>query len=159
MATEYPDVLRLADIDPDQLLQLLAEYDLSLESCLDGQPVPGSFWGEEEAGLKGNILYARKDTPLYSILHETCHFICLDEQQRKQLDTDAGSDDAEECAVCYLQVLLADRLDCLGRIRMFADMDVWGYSFRLGSSQAWFDEDADDARHWLLERGLIEAKQ
>ncbi len=154
MPTESPDVLRLADIDARQLRELLAGHHLTLELCSDGEPVPGSFWGEEEAGLKGDTLYARHDTPLHSILHEACHFICLDEARRSKLDTNAASDDDEECAVCYLQVLLADRLDCLGRARMFADMDAWGYSFRLGSSRAWFEEDAQDARRWLLARGL-----
>ncbi len=75
---------------------------------------------------------------------------------RHRLDTNAGSDDAEENAVCYLQVLLAGHLLGMGRARMFADMDAWGYSFRLGSSRSWFEADAEDARQWLLERGLID---
>ena len=44
----------------------------------------------------------------------------------------------------------------MGRERMFADMDNWGYSFRLGSAQRWFESDAADARQWLLEHGLID---
>ena len=32
------------------------------------------------------------------------------------------------------------------RARMWRDMDDWGYSFRLGSAQQWFEQDADDAR-------------
>jgi hypothetical protein len=59
--------------------------------------------------------------------------------------------------VCYLQVLLADQLVGIGRDRLFADMDAWGYSFRLGSSRAWFERDAEDARGWLLARGLMRA--
>jgi hypothetical protein len=35
-------------------------------------------------------------------------------------------------------------------------MDAWGYSFRLGSSKAWFEQDARDAQRWLLERGIID---
>jgi hypothetical protein len=38
-----------------------------------------------------------------------------------------------------------------------SDMDAWGYSFRLGSTQAWFEGDAADARQWLLRRHLIDA--
>ncbi|MGH8455376.1 MAG: hypothetical protein ACRETW_13045 [Stenotrophobium sp.] len=34
-------------------------------------------------------------------------------------------------------------------------MDAWGYNFVLGSAQAWFERDAEDARAWLLARGLI----
>jgi hypothetical protein len=30
-----------------------------------------------------------------------------------------------------------------------ADMDAWGYSFRLGSTRAWFEADAEDAREFL----------
>ena len=39
---------------------------------------------------------------------------------------------------------------------MLADMDRWGYSFRLGSSAAWFETDAEDARAWLEQHGLID---
>jgi hypothetical protein len=39
---------------------------------------------------------------------------------------------------------------------MCADMDAWGYTFRLGSTQAWFERDAGDARAWLIDRGLID---
>ena len=31
---------------------------------------PGSYWGDSEAGLRGNALYVRADTPLHSLLHE-----------------------------------------------------------------------------------------
>jgi hypothetical protein len=72
------------------------------------------------------------------------------------LDRDAGGDDLEESAVCYLQVLLADELPEVGRKRLWADMDAWGYSFRLGNSRAWFEEDAEDARLWLREHGVID---
>ena len=60
-----------------------------------------------------------------------------------QLPTDArhwdnaGGDDLEESAVCFLQVILADFLDGVGRDRLMRDMDAWGYSFRLGSTAAW----------------------
>jgi hypothetical protein len=43
----------------------------------------------------------------------------------------------------------------MGRERMFSDMDEWGYSFRLGSSRAWFERDAEDAVDWLRQYGLI----
>jgi hypothetical protein len=76
--------------------------------------------------------------------------------RRSGLDRDAGGDDAEECAVCYLQILLAGELPQLGRKRMFADMDAWGYTFRLGSSRAWFEEDAADACIWLRANGVLD---
>jgi hypothetical protein len=42
---------------------------------------------------------------------------------------------------------------------MMQDMDSWGYSFRLGSARAWFEQDADDARQWLQRHQLIDAQQ
>ena len=76
-------------------------------------------------------------------------------ERRAGLNRDAGGGDLEEAAVCYLQVLLADHIDGLGRERLMQDMDSWGYSFRLGSTQRWFEEDAEDARAWLITQGLL----
>ena len=159
MQTESPPVLRLADMDSAELVELLSRFGLALVPCDDAAPIPGSYWGDDEAGLIGNRLYARSDTPMHSILHEACHYICLSPDRRLDLDTNAGSDDAEENAVCYLQVLIAGHLEGLGRARLFEDMDAWGYSFRLGSSRAWFDGDSDDARQWLLDHDLIDQQQ
>ena len=155
MPTE-PEVLRRADVDAAALAALLARYGLALVDCAAGMAIPGSYWGGAEAGLVGARLYARADTPLHSILHEASHYVCADRERRAAIDTDAGSDDLEECAVCYLQILLADELPDGGRERMLADMDAWGYSFRLGSSRAWFERDAADARAWLARHQLID---
>ena len=159
MPTDRPDVLRLVDIEVAELCLLLTRFGLRLIHCNDGEPIPYSYWGDEEAGLKGNRLYARSDTPVHSILHEACHYICLDPARRRSIHTDAGSDDAEESAVCYLQVLLADEISGFGRERIFKDMDTWGYSFRLGSSRAWFEQDASDAWCWLENRKLLDLGQ
>ena len=35
------------------------------------------------------------------------------------------------------------------------DMDAWGYSFRLGSTRDWFESDAEDAREFLMNHGLM----
>jgi hypothetical protein len=120
-------------------------------------PIPGSYWGESEAGLVGDRLFVRGDTPAHSALHELCHYVCMDEARRGRLATDAGGSDDEECGVCYLEVLLADELRGFGRTRCLADMDAWGYSFREGSASAWWTGDARFAREWLLERELIDA--
>ena len=76
----------------------------------------------------------------------------MSEQRRQQLHTDAKGTAVEENAVCYLQIVLSDRIPGMGRERMFSDMDRWGYSFRLGSARAWFNEDAEDAISFLLAR-------
>jgi hypothetical protein len=149
-------VLRLSGIDRMAVAQLLARYGLDIELIPAGAPIPGSYWGESEAGLRGDMLLARLDTPLHSVLHEAAHYICMSAERRSGLDRDAGGDDAEETAVCYLQILLADLLRPGDRARTYADMDEWGYSFRLGSSRAWFEQDASDARGWLLREGLID---
>jgi hypothetical protein len=137
--------------------RLLDRYGLDLRLVALMEKIPGSYWGEGEAGLKGDRLYARPDTPLHSVLHEAAHYVCMSPERRAGLDTDAGGDDAEESAVCYLQLVLAEHTAGFGRARMMLDMDEWGYSFRLGSTRAWFEEDAADARSWLLTRGLIDA--
>jgi hypothetical protein len=135
--------------------RLLGRHGLELVKIDNDQTIPGSFWGEPEAGLVANKLFARSDTPLHSVLHEACHFICMDDERRAGLDTNAGGDYDEENAVCYLQILLADQIPGFGRQRCMDDMDTWGYTFRLGSAQAWFEHDAEDAQAWLTRRGLL----
>jgi hypothetical protein len=156
MAGQAPDVVTLAQLAPHALETLVGRFGLAIEPPGAGE-IPGSYWGAPEAGLIGNRLIARPDTPVHSALHEACHFICADPGRRAALHTDAGSDDLEECAVCYLQCLLAERLAGYSRERLFADMDAWGYSFRLGSARAWFEGDAGDARAWLAQRALLPA--
>jgi hypothetical protein len=150
-------VLLVNAVDRLELALLLDKFGLELVLVSPETVIPGSFWGEREAGLIGSKIYARLDTPLHSVLHESAHFVCMSPERRAGLDTDAGGDDAEESAVCYLQILLA-RILRLGLPRICGDMDAWGYSFRLGSAARWFAADAEDARAWLLERGLIDAQ-
>ena len=154
--TEADSVLRLGAVDRMALALLLNRYGLDLQLIAPNEVIPGSYWGESEAGLQGSRLLARLDTPVHSVLHEACHFICMTPERRVGLDRDAGGDDPEENAVCYLQILLADELPGVGRGRLLTDMDAWGYSFRLGSARAWFEADADDARIWLVASGVID---
>ncbi|MBX6419986.1 MAG: hypothetical protein IRZ06_03125 [Nevskia sp.] len=149
-------VARLGEFAPEPIRDFLAGYGLRLKLVAEGEDIPASYWGAPEAGLIGNTLYARADTPLHSILHTACHWLCMDPARRLSVHTDAGGDDAEEVAVCYLQCLLADAIPGYGRSRLFADMDAWGYHFRLGSARRWFEEDAEDARAWLARAGLLE---
>jgi hypothetical protein len=151
-------VLLVNAIDRLGLELLLNRYGLELHLVAPEEVIPGSYWGEREAGLIGVKIFARLDTPVHSVLHESAHFVCMTPERRAGLDTDAGGDDAEESAACYLQLILADSLPNVGRERMCRDMDEWGYSFRLGSAAAWFAEDAEDARDWLIRRGLADLK-
>ncbi|MGE5154274.1 MAG: hypothetical protein ACM3ST_09680 [Bdellovibrio bacteriovorus] len=149
-------ILRWDEAEQGPVRALLARFGLEVLDGAPESPIPGSYWGESEAGLVGSRIFVRPDTPLHSLLHEACHYVCMDAQRRAALDTDAGGDYAEEDAVCYLQILLADEIPGLGRERMLRDMDAWGYTFRLGSARAWFEADASDARDWLSRRGLID---
>lgn len=152
-------MMLLCTVERPALIRLLAGYGLDLRLVAPAEPIPGSYWGESEAGLQGNVLFARLDTPLHSILHEAAHYVCMTPERRLGLDRDAGGDDAEEGAVCYLQILMADALAGIARQQMYDDMDRWGYSFRLGCAAAWFEQDAADARRWLIERALIDDGQ
>lgn len=138
------------------LAALLASYDLTIRYVTEGEQIPGSYWGDSEAGLVGSTLFLRSDTPLHSALHEAAHFVCMDDSRRRRLDRDAGGDVFEENAVCYLQILWGDVLPTVGAESVMADMDEWGYTFRLGSAARWFREDAEDARSWLQSRGLLD---
>jgi hypothetical protein len=151
-------VLVLADIDEHAIATLLARHGLVLERVADAAPIPGSFWGEPEAGVIGEKVYVRADTPVHSLLHEACHLIVAAPERRALVHTDASDSQAEEDATCYLQIVLADALPGVGRERVMADMDAWGYTFRLGSARAWFERDAEDARVWLAQHGLLGAK-
>jgi hypothetical protein len=149
------DVLRLTDIGFEAPAALLAQHGLELVRIDDGAPIPGSYWGEPEAGVIASKVYARTDTPVHSLLHEACHLLTADPARLRSIHTDASDSLEEEDATCYLQIVLADALPGFGRERALADMDAWGYSFRLGSAQAWFERDAEDARAFLEARGLL----
>jgi hypothetical protein len=148
-------VLRVGQIGFDAPAALLARFDLQLRRVKDGEPIHGSFWGDEEAGIIGNTVYARDDTPVHSLLHEAGHLIVMPPERRLDVHTDATDSIEEEDATCYLQIVLADQLPGVGRARLMTDMDAWGYSFRLGSTQAWFEQDAGEALKFLEERGLV----
>lgn len=149
-------VLTVRDLCRPDLDSLLSAWGLTIRYLPDAADIPGSFWGAPEAGIAGLDVFVRNDTPLHSLLHEACHVICMAPELRARHKGDAGSSDIEEAAVCYLQILLAGQLPKIGSARLMADMDSWGYSFRLGSTGRWFAEDAEDARAWLLAHSLLD---
>ena len=147
----------VGDIHFDDAVALLAAHDLRLHRVEAAAPIPGSYWGEPEAGIIGSDVYVRDDTPVHSMLHEACHLIVLPPERRALVHTDATDSVPEEDATCYLQIVLAGHLPGVGSDQLMADMDAWGYTYRLGSTKAWFEQDAEDAKAWLVERGLLTA--
>lgn len=149
------DVICVGDINWNAASALLARYELCLHRIDDGLKIPGSYWGEPEAGVIASDVYVRADTPVHSMLHEACHLIVLPAERRARVHTDATDSVEEEDATCYLQIVLANQLPGVGSARLMADMDTWGYTYRLGSTRAWFEQDAEDAKAFLIERGLL----
>ena len=150
-------MLLVADLAAHSVAELLRKYGLSIELVAGGHSINGSYWGEPEAGIVGDQVFVRGNTPIHSLLHETAHIVCMTPARRSKLNGDAGGDDLEECAVCYLQIVLASELPGAGEARLMQDMDDWGYSFRLGSTRRWYEEDAEDASAWLKRYGLLES--
>jgi len=125
------NVLRLRDTGFTDISALFKAFGLGLEVVSTDEKIPGSHWGDEEAGLIGNTLFARADTPVHSALHEGCHWLLMDDARRAVLHTNAGGTMMEENAVCYLQLLLADR-------------------------RAWFESDAEDALAFLQQHSMAD---
>jgi len=150
------NVVTVADCQNIHLSTLLQKYGLNLVCKASTNDIPGSYWGDSEAGLIANTIYVRNDTPIHSLLHESCHYICMDANRRDVVDTNAAGDYDEENGVCYLQILLANDIPEVGSDRMMEDMDTWGYTFRLGSAKAWFNEDAEDALYWLQKHKILD---
>jgi hypothetical protein len=120
-----------AELPVMALQQLLKPYEIEVVEIADSETLPGSFWGDPEAGLIANRLYIRPSTPVQSALHEACHYICMDSERRAHLHTDAGGGYDEENGVCYLQILLADRLTGMTSDRIMQDMDSWGTMLKM----------------------------
>lgn len=150
------NILRIADCNLSHIKLLLNKFELQLHLTQKDSDIPGSYWGDSEAGIIANKVYVRHDTPIHSLLHEACHYICMDDKRRQKLDTNAEGDYDEENGVCYLQILLAEDIPEMGSKRMMLDMDSWGYTFRLGSAKKWFTQDSEDTLNWLQKYNLLE---
>jgi hypothetical protein len=152
-------VLLLREINFANVATLLARFDLHLHLVADDASIPGSYWGEPEAGIVGNTVYVRNDTPVHSLLHEAAHLMVLEPAHRAGVHTNATDSIEEEDAVCVLQSLLGDVLPGVGATRVLSDMDAWGYTFRLGNARAYVENDAETAWQWLAARGIVDDKR
>ena len=136
---------------------LLAGFGLRLVLLPAGADIPGTYWGAPEAGLSGDQLFVRPDTPVHSVLHEAAHFLCMPPSAAPactgtRAATWPRRTPSATCRSCWER---SSGAAGWSRERLFADMDAWGYSFRLGSTRRWFEEDADEALAWLRDRGLV----
>jgi hypothetical protein len=143
------------NIDSASVKDLLNNYGIEVICLHNDKDIPYSFWGQPEAGRLGATLYVRKDTPIHSVLHEACHFICMSAKQRFIEAVDAKGSAQEENATCYLQIIFADHIHGYCKEQILKDMDAWGYSFRLGSAQDWFTKDAEDTYAWLIDEQIL----
>lgn len=147
----------LRNIHPQALRTIFDRYQLTLSEVAQNHEIPHSFWGAPEAGRHQSTLFARKDTPIHSLLHEASHFICMPPDHRNQPSNDAGGSALEENACCFLQITLSDHIPRFNQAIHMHDMNTWGYSFRLGSTARWFYSDSDDARDWLRQHNIIDS--
>jgi len=111
-----PEVVRAASLGWQPLRDLLEPFGLQIQIVPAEQAIPGSHWGDDEAGLIGSRLYARTDTPVHSILHESGHWLLMEPERRLKLHTDAGGirlgsarrwfeEDAEDARLALLERL------------------------------------------------------
>ena len=73
-----------AEPAPGQLRRLFEALGVEVIEVGAGGSIPGSHWGEPEAGLLGRSLYVRRDTPVHSALHEGCHAVCMESERRRR---------------------------------------------------------------------------
>jgi hypothetical protein len=107
-------MLLLSSVDRVEVALLLGRYGMELVLISPDEVIPGSFWGDSEAGLKGDRVYARLDTPVHSLLHEVCHYVCMTPERRAGLDRDAGGDDRMLAGGCASMGLSTVEIGLLG---------------------------------------------
>ena len=146
----------LKNIQTAALRPLFDRYQLNLMQLGIDDDIPYSFWGAPEAGRLKSTLYVREDTPIHSLLHEACHFICMSPEQRSADSHDAGRSALIENACCFLQLVLSDHIPNFNQAIHMHDMNAWGYHFRLGSAARWFYADSEDASQWLISHKIID---
>lgn len=149
-------MIQYQDLTQESVQVFLSRYGLTLQYVKENNEIPYSYWGSPEAGRLVEQVFIRADTPIHSLLHETCHYICMHPEQRKLKIIDAKGSTMEENACCYLQILLANKLLGYNREQLMQDMDAWGYSFRLGSARSWFSRDAEEVKDWLINCEIID---
>ncbi len=113
------DVLRLASIDLDDARALLARYGLALECVADGAAIPGSYWGEPEAGAdRHDGVRARRHAGAFAAARSRAPDRAAARKARDDPHRRHPIRSAEEDATCYCRSLLGDALPGVGRERM-----------------------------------------
>ena len=144
----------LRDIGFDDVAALLARYGLAARARRRRRADPRQLLGRTRSRPDRPRVHARDDTPVHSLLHEAAHLIVLPPERARRAYRrhrfGRGRRRRLRAAVA------ARRRPARRRPRaLMADMDAWGYTFRLGSARAYFERDAEDAGPGCSARGLV----
>src|SRR5690606_24263345 len=83
-------VLEVGELAPGALERFLEPWGIEVVWVEADAPIPSSYFGAPEAGIRGSSVFVRPDTPVHSALHEAFHLVCAGRERRATIDTDAG---------------------------------------------------------------------
>ena len=63
-------VVEFRDLSRNASDELLSAYGLELITLTLDAEIPASYWGAPEAGIAGQCVFVRADTPAHSLLHD-----------------------------------------------------------------------------------------
>ena len=89
-------MLLISDLSLNSIAALLGKFKLSVDLMPDDATINGSYWGEPEAGIVGNRVLVRRDTPVHSLLHETCHIVCMTPERRQRFKGDGNAEEIQD---------------------------------------------------------------
>lgn len=144
-------VLCLVELGEVLVVVLFVCFDLWFECVVDGELIFGSFWGDEEVGIIGIIVYVCGDMLVYLLLYEVCYLIVLLLECCVVVYIDVIDLIEEEDVICYLQIVLVDVFLGVGCDWLMVDMDVWGYLFWFGLICVWFEQDVENVCQFLFD--------
>src|SRR3569833_2073887 len=79
------NVVTCGEIQLSALQDVLSPYGIDVLPVPDAQPIPGTHFGDPEAGLIAHRLYIRSATPVHSALHDACHYLCMASARRARV--------------------------------------------------------------------------
>ncbi len=133
-------------------------YGARLERVPAGAAIPGSYWGDTEAGLDRQHRvrarrHARAFVPARALslhLHGRRAPCRARDRRRRHATTRSAASATCRCCSPSGSTASAQRAAC-------ATWTRGATRFREGSARAWFDGDGAHARAWLLDHGLVDS--